>query len=758
MANTSQSACLTKVNYLITTVFLQILTATMNKTSKPVSVQKTVVRLLSVTAFALTLFFVANYGEAQYQSYNQPQTTQTPTENAPYPEEIVPLPENNPQQTWTPQPAQSTPQTEPSVPNAENNPPQTWNPQPANNAAQAEPSVPVEQEVALPDKEEVEENVIEDIAEDEIPEDKLPQEVYPATDQKETADPVEQTSSEQPEKTDTPADAPENDSEAKAESEDKPEEKPAIDSNALRVFQRIQSPRELVEFFLESAYKRNYDDASLTMDLSKLPSDTQDVEKYTLAYRLEQILIRLKNFSVEKIPKETDNDRYFLWPDRDFEAMVLVKQPDGAWKFGSATVANIDKNYALIENQPPAFVKKGWMKNIPESLFQPFWGMMYIQWIILLAFIVIGVLVYLIAPFLTVYLILMPLRFVKLGENYIELIKRALRPIAYLAMLYIWYYGLVYVRVAPNVIQWATWIMQPLGIVLVMVFLMRMCDVFTEWLRKRMVRSSNKTGNVLVELANRTLKCLMFFLGVIGIAQVFGFSALGIISGMGIGGIAVALAAQQTIANFFGSLTILLDRPFTVGDWIVVDGVEGSVETIGLRSTRIRTFYNSLIVIPNSSLATSVIDNMGRRLYRRYKTTLGVEYDTPVELMEAFCGGIRALIESYPNTRKDDMRVCVNDFADSSINILLVCFFIAHSAEEENAARQQLILDIIRLAKRLGVNFAFPSVTQYQIKQNAPTYPILTEIKNDQDLPQRFGAKVGEQIVSEHKVDDAPVV
>ena len=398
------------------------------------------------------------------------------------------------------------------------------------------------------------------------------------------------------------------------------------------------------------------------------------------------------------------------------------------------------------------------MKNLPEGVFQTFGGMMYIQWIILIGFFIIGFLVYKIAPFLMVYLILMPLRFVKLGENYIELLERALRPLAGLAMLYIWYRGLVCVHVAPNVIQWATWIIHPLGIVLAMISLIRLCDVFAEWLRRRFVRSSNKTGNVLVELANRCLKCLAFFIGVIAIAQVFGFSALGIISGMGIGGIAVALAAQQTIANFFGSLTILLDRPFTIGDWVVVDGVEGSVETIGLRSTRIRTFYNSLIVIPNSSLATSTIDNMGKRLYRRFKTFIGVEYDTPVELMEAFCGGIRTLIESYPNTRKDDIRVCVNEFADSSINILLVCFFIAHSAEEENASRQELILDIIRLAKRLGVNFAFPSVTQYQIKQEAPTYPVLTDVQNNAEGSTQFGSKLAAEIVSERKVEDAPVV
>ena len=105
------------------------------------------------------------------------------------------------------------------------------------------------------------------------------------------------------------------------------------------------------------------------------------------------------------------------------------------------------------------------MKYLPENLFQTFWGLMYFQWIVLIAFFITGYLVYKIAPVLTVYLILMPLRFVKLGENYIELLKRALSPLAYLAMLYIWYRGLVFVHAAPNVLQWAKWIIISLCLV-----------------------------------------------------------------------------------------------------------------------------------------------------------------------------------------------------------------------------------------------------------------------------------------------------
>ena len=120
------------------------------------------------------------------------------------------------------------------------------------------------------------------------------------------------------------------------------------------------------------------------------------------------------------------------------------------------------------------------------------------------------------------------------------------------------------------------------------------------------------------------MKIVLVVIGMIMILQSFGFSAVGIISGMGIGGIAIALAAQNTIANLFGSVTVLMDRPFVIGDWIVTNNIEGEVEVVGLRSTRIRTFYNSLVTVPNNVLTTAIIDNMGRRHFRRYKTMLGV--------------------------------------------------------------------------------------------------------------------------------------
>ena len=523
------------------------------------------------------------------------------------------------------------------------------------------------------------------------------------------------------------------------------EEKP-LDASELRILQQVMNPRALVKFFLDNAIRMNYVDAVKVMDFSKM-IDASESEQQNRAYKLRGILARLDNFNIEKIPEKYDGKDYYLWPDENYSAIVLQKQKNGAWKFGSATIADIPRFYDEISSKAPVFTQKTWLRYLPEWSFKQYWGLSVIQWFFLSMYFLLGYIVYKISPFITAYLILIPMNAAGKNANYVNLTKRAIRPTAYLAMVYIWYMGLTFVQIPPEILTKISLIIHPFGIFMLTVTVLRTTDLFGEWLRNRMLKRDSKVGNVLVDLSTRSIKALIVALAVIWVAQLYGFSAWGIISGMGIGGIAVALAAQQTIANFFGSLTILLDSPFTVGDAVAVDGVDGVVETIGLRSTRIRTYYNSLVIIPNSSLATTKIDNLGRRLFRRYILTLGVQYDTPPELIEAFCGGIRTLIESYSCTRKDDIRIFVSEFADSSINIQVQCFFIVSSVAEENSAKHRLNLDILKLANRMGVQFAFPTVTQYNIDTVAPNYPILETLR-EAPVPEKFGQQQAQEMIS----------
>jgi len=140
-----------------------------------------------------------------------------------------------------------------------------------------------------------------------------------------------------------------------------------------------------------------------------------------------------------------------------------------------------------------------------------------------------------------------------------------------------------------------------------------------------------------------------------------------------------------------------------------ISDLEGTVEEIGFRSTRIRTFYNSVIVVPNTKIATTAVDNMGLRQFRRVRTTIGVTYNTPPEKLEAFLEGIKNIILANPATRKDFFHVVFNDFGPSSLDILVYFFLRVPDWSHELVERQNVLLEIVNLAHTLGVSFAFPT-------------------------------------------------
>ena len=236
-------------------------------------------------------------------------------------------------------------------------------------------------------------------------------------------------------------------------------------------------------------------------------------------------------------------------------------------------------------------------------------------------------------------------------------------------------------------------------------------DVFAEYLTHVTGRTENSLDDQLVPLVRKTLRFFIVVLGVIVILQNNGYNVASLIAGLGIGGLAVALAAKDTLANFFGSITIFVDRPFRMGDWIKTSAAEGTVEEVGFRSTRIRTFYNSVVSVPNSSLANSEIDNLGMREFRRLKTILNLTYDTSPEQMEAFVEGIKAIVKANPNFRQDYYEIHFHAFGAHSLDVLVYVFFSVPDWSTELQKRHNFLLEILRLAKALKVEFAFPTQT-----------------------------------------------
>jgi MscS family membrane protein len=221
--------------------------------------------------------------------------------------------------------------------------------------------------------------------------------------------------------------------------------------------------------------------------------------------------------------------------------------------------------------------------------------------------------------------------------------------------------------------------------------------------------TATRLDDQLIPLVRQTANVFVVLVGSLFVLSNLDVDVAALIAGLGIGGLAVALAAQDTIKNLLGGVTVLADRPFQVGDWIVVGGVEGTVEKIGFRSMRIRTFKDSLVTVPNGHLTDHIVDNMGVRAFRRYDTSLHLPLSTSPDQVQAFCEGVRAILHANDRVRQDYFFCEFERIGESSIDVLLYCFFAADDWGTELRAKHILNLDILRLAERLGLRLTAPA-------------------------------------------------
>lgn len=293
------------------------------------------------------------------------------------------------------------------------------------------------------------------------------------------------------------------------------------------------------------------------------------------------------------------------------------------------------------------------------------------------------------------------------------IIQSALRPLAIVVGVLLARVALRFVDFPP---EWETYIMfgvNGLAVLSSTVIAVRLSNILWFRLHQRASETESPLDDVLIPMAEKAAKFLIVLFGLVILLKSWNYDVTAILAGVSIGGIAFAFAAQSTIANLFGSVMILVDRPFQIGDWIRFDGHDGTVEAIGFRSTRIRTFADSVISIPNGKLADMAVDNMGLRHMRRYQTTLGIQYDSTPEQVEAFVQKLREALMEHPTTVKDPSKTIVafDTYEASSLGVIVRTYFEVPSWAEEMESRHQLNLAFMKAAAESNVHFAFPTRT-----------------------------------------------
>ncbi len=238
------------------------------------------------------------------------------------------------------------------------------------------------------------------------------------------------------------------------------------------------------------------------------------------------------------------------------------------------------------------------------------------------------------------------------------------------------------------------------------------------WMSHWAGRTESVLDDQLIPFIRKTLRVFIVFLATLMLVQNLGYSISGLLASLGLGGLAVALAAKDSLSNIFGSIMILLDRPFVIGDWVKAGDMEGTVEEVGFRSTRIRTFAKTLITVPNSKLMNMSIDNFSLMPKRRIKLTVGVTYDTSSTQMRQAVAAIKQLLREHPAIDQEFFLVNFTDFGASSLDIMVYCFTTSTVWSEYLEAREDVSLRIMDALEQLGLEIAFPSQTLYLHQMN----------------------------------------
>lgn len=294
-------------------------------------------------------------------------------------------------------------------------------------------------------------------------------------------------------------------------------------------------------------------------------------------------------------------------------------------------------------------------------------------------------------------------------------LRSASAPVALLIFTASLHISFLFLKMSDQVRQTSDTLIQLLISVCIAYFLYRLVDVVEYYLNQYTQKTESTLDDMLVPMIRKSVRVVIVILVGLYIAEsISGKPMSTIIAGLGLGGLAFALAAQDSIKNFFGSIMILLDKPFMVGDRIVVDGHDGPVEEVGFRSTKIRTLMGHVVTVPNEKMVSTTIQNIGRRPYIKRTMNLTVTYDTPPDKIEKAVEIISEILDNHEGMNPDfPPRVFFNEFNDWALNIVVIYWYHPPKYWDYCAFSQGVNLKIMRAFEEEGIEFAFPSQTVY---------------------------------------------
>jgi MscS family membrane protein len=477
------------------------------------------------------------------------------------------------------------------------------------------------------------------------------------------------------------------------------------------------TPREAVYSFLEACRSRNYIRASQYLDLSKIPARDRRTQATVLALQLEEILDHDSDFDVARLNNNPEgNQRDSLAPDEeridsfqvddrtiDIELhQIDIGQGVKAWVFSSKTVEAIPTLHALIGESPiekhlPSYLVT--TKFIETSLW---------QWIALLLLIpLIGLLARLLSTI--ALLILRPLLKRKSKTIDVRLLKPLTGPIGLLLGVVAYNAGVQYIGPSALVRLYITHLLTLFFFIAVAWLIVRVLDLVAS----RFNFSSDPRQRALfysvLPLGLRLAKIILFVVAVVATLSMWGYNTSTIWATLGVGSLAVALAAQKTLENFFGGVSVIGDRPVLVGDFCKVGDKTGTVEDIGLRSTRIRTLDRTVVTVPNSQFSTMTLENFAPRDKMLFHPTISLRYDTTPAQVRQVLASFDKILRDHPKVEVGSIPVRFINIGSYSYDIEIFAYVLTADGDEFVRIQQELLLSIMDAVEAAGTALAVPA-------------------------------------------------
>ncbi|MDQ2092442.1 mechanosensitive ion channel family protein [Marimonas arenosa] len=496
------------------------------------------------------------------------------------------------------------------------------------------------------------------------------------------------------------------------------------------------SPRGVMQRFLFGIH--DWDGAGReailsTLDLSMLPDHLHSAEGPLLADYLKNVLDRAGFIFLQELPNNPNRTTPYVHYAHPVGDIVIARIPTeeeeapDRWVFDAETLRKLPALYSAMQNLPMAegiplsqpltqfFSLRERIRDMSPALLNRAVIIENWQWLaILLMVVTAAVLVALLG-------LLAPRERTEADDDAADaptLQSKGLVQAARLtlgSLVLVWGFSMIgiietplaalHTLVSAAAVIGATW------------FAVLATSTIGAFFQRRAASTVSYADEIVTAMAIGIIKLALLTAGLLFLAEIVDLPYEGVLAGLGVGGLALAFAARETVSNVLGGILLLTDRPFRRGDLIETSGQLATVETVGIRSTRLQRLDDTVMIIPNSQLSDQVIVNWGLRTRRRIDLSIGLTYDTPRPLLEQFIEDLRSLILRQPSADAKDCYVGLKDFGESAIEIECRFFVFVSNYDDQVAVRSALVADIVDLARQVGVAFAFPTRTIQIVKE-----------------------------------------